>query len=122
MYATDEERKAAGKRSREKWLSVPENREKIRVAKRKNQKAKWERKNKRRRAQIDEYLNAHPCVDCGETDIQVLQFDHVFGEKSFNITEDAARAWAKVVAEIAKCEIRCANCHIRRHRREKAAA
>jgi hypothetical protein len=54
-------------------------------------------------------------VDCGETDIVVLEFDHVgeAGSKQFNIS-DATRfgyGMAKIKAEIAKCEVRCANCH-----------
>ncbi|MEK6226201.1 MAG: hypothetical protein AABM40_07875 [Chloroflexota bacterium] len=58
------------------------------------------------------YLRSHPCVDCGETDIVVLQFDHVRDKK-----RDLARminggwTWAAIEREIAKCEVRCANCH-----------
>jgi hypothetical protein len=70
-----------------------------------------------------EYLSAHPCVDCGETDIVVLQFDHL-REKKANVTTliNSGAPWAAIEREIAKCEIRCANCHrIETARRYKAA-
>lgn len=64
---------------------------------------------------IVEYFRTHPCVDCGEDDPLVLQFDHVSGEKSNSIS-DMVRdySWATILAEIAKCEVRCANCHLRK--------
>lgn len=65
------------------------------------------------RAYIKAYLEANPCVDCGETDIIVLEFDHIGDDKQFSIS-DATRAGygiPKIKAEIAKCEVRCANCH-----------
>lgn len=69
----------------------------------------------RTRAYIKAHLEAHPCVDCGETNIIVLEFDHIgeAGTKEFNIS-DAAREGIgnkRLEAEIAKCEVRCANCH-----------
>jgi hypothetical protein len=65
---------------------------------------------------IFSYLQTHPCVDCGETDILVLDFDHVRGEKLFNISSAAAsgRPLADIQAEIEKCDVRCANDHRRR--------
>lgn len=65
------------------------------------------------RTYINDHLKANPCADCGETDIVVLEFDHINDDKDFSIS-DAARAGYginKVKAEIAKCEVRCANCH-----------
>jgi hypothetical protein len=64
------------------------------------------------RQRIVEYLLEHPCVDCGETDIVVLEFDHV-RDKVANIATYAngGRSWERVKAEIDKCEVRCANCH-----------
>ncbi len=62
------------------------------------------------------YLSEHPCVDCGESDIVVLEFDHVIGEKKWNVSVlvHSPSPWATVEHEIAKCEVRCANCHRRR--------
>lgn len=65
------------------------------------------------RTYINDHLKANPCVDCGETDIIVLEFDHINDDKDFSIS-DAPRAGyslTKLKAEIAKCEVRCANCH-----------
>jgi len=56
----------------------------------------------------------HPCVGCGETDPVVLEFDHVRGEKKWNVAMCYGRSMESLVEEIAKCEIRCANCHRRR--------
>jgi hypothetical protein len=65
---------------------------------------------------IGEYLIDNPCVDCGESDIRVLDFDHREGhEKTAEVMKlaKAAYSWARVSAEIAKCDVRCRNCHAR---------
>lgn len=64
---------------------------------------------------IHEYLKTHPCVDCKEDDWIVLEFDHVRGKKLLAVTRMAHSAVSldKVKAEVAKCEVRCANCHRR---------
>lgn len=64
---------------------------------------------------VDTYLETHPCVDCGETDAIVLEFDHVRGKKQGNIADMVRRGMSRkrIEAEIAKCEVRCANCHRR---------
>lgn len=68
-----------------------------------------------------DYLLAHPCVDCGESDPVVLEFDHVRGEKVAALSNMAQRQFslAKLDAEIAKCEVRCANCHKRKTAKEQ---
>jgi hypothetical protein len=64
-------------------------------------------------------LAEHPCVDCGETDPVVLEFDHVRGKKKFNISGNAyAKSDQELEKEIAKCEVRCRNCHVKRHHRD----
>lgn len=68
------------------------------------------------RAYILEYLRSHPCIDCGENDPIVLEFDHRVGSsKLFAIGEAVTkkRCLRVVKEEIAKCDVRCANCHRR---------
>lgn len=82
--------------------------------------ASWIRKvdlDNQRRA-LD-HLLVHPCVDCGEEDPVVLEFDHRV-DKLMGIADLLRRhvRWEVVEAEIAKCEVRCANCHRRRTARE----
>ena len=58
-----------------------------------------------------EFFAANPCADCGEDDPVVLEFDHR-GDKSFNVGSALPyRAWPTILAEIAKCDVVCANCH-----------
>ena len=57
---------------------------------------------------------ANPCADCGETNPVVLEFDHL-RDKCFNIGSALPyRNWKSILAEIAKCEVVCANCHRKR--------
>lgn len=75
-------------------------------------------KNKERwaanRTRLMTYLATHPCIDCGEADIVVLDLDHVRGRKHRNVTRMLDYSWAAIEKEIAKCEVRCANCHRRK--------
>jgi hypothetical protein len=64
---------------------------------------------------------ARPCADCG---IQYapwqMDFDHVRGIKVMGLARRGTTAFTirKVLEEIAKCEVVCANCHRdRTHRR-----
>jgi hypothetical protein len=70
---------------------------------------------KQNRKKVVEYLESHPCVDCPESDIVILTFDHVRGKKIGNIS-DMLRdySWSSIQKEIDKCEVRCWNCHMRR--------
>lgn len=76
----------------------------------------------RNRDLINRYLLEHPCVDCGETDAVVLEFDHV-RDKLANISRlRRSCGLEKLRAEIAKCEVRCANCHRRKTAERRAAS
>jgi hypothetical protein len=67
-----------------------------------------------------DYLMTHPCVDCGEGDPVVLDFDHIdpatkTGEISWFIRRQDL---AGLATEIEKCEVRCANDHRRKTARD----
>lgn len=66
------------------------------------------------REYVFNYLATHPCVDCGYSDIRVLEFDHVRGEKKNGVALLARSgcSLATIKTEIAKCEVRCKNCHV----------
>lgn len=73
---------------------------------------------KLRDKQLDALINKHkavPCADCGvEYPPYVMDFDHLGEEeKEFNISymRRHKMAFAKIEAEIAKCEVVCSNCH-----------
>lgn len=53
-----------------------------------------------------------PCADCGvQYPHYVMDFDHLT-DKSFNIGRDGAKGtMERLLKEIAKCEVVCANCH-----------
>jgi hypothetical protein len=65
---------------------------------------------------LGEWFDEHPCVDCGEADVRVLEFDHRDpATKSIAIGRAVMNwSWTRIVTEIAKCDVRCANCHRRR--------
>jgi protein-arginine kinase activator protein McsA len=75
------------------------------------------RKAQIRRATLDavgEFLHLNPCTDCGEQDVRVLDFDHRPGvEKSADVMKLVQDGYslARVMDEIAKCDVRCRNCH-----------
>ncbi len=95
----------------QKWYSRPDVAEKVkkrtiaRNARVKQEAQKW----------IISYLRSHPCVDCHEMDISVLEFDHLHS-KILNISTLVSNiaALSTIQAEVAKCEVVCANCHRRR--------
>ena len=64
---------------------------------------------------VYQYLLSHPCVICGETDIVVLQFDHL-GDKISTISEIMRKGWSleTLKLEIDKCQVLCANDHLRK--------
>ena len=57
------------------------------------------------------YLQNHPCVDCSEDNILTLEFDHIT-QKTYTVGAMLQRySWEKMLEEVKKCEVVCANCH-----------
>ena len=74
---------------------------------------KWNRSQRRwARDYVQRVKRLHKCIDCGQSNPQVLEFDHV-KNKSHNISDMTNGAYSieAIKKEIRKCEIRCANCH-----------
>lgn len=82
-------------------------------------KALRHRKSRMKRVRADyfkkilEIKKANPCKDCGFNNPLVLQFDHISDDKFDNVTTMVRKgaSWKRILEEIAKCEIVCANCH-----------
>lgn len=61
-----------------------------------------------------EFLSDKACIICHESDARVLEFDHIDpSKKTFSISQAVklGYGWNKVLEEIRKCRILCANCH-----------
>jgi hypothetical protein len=78
-------------------------------------RANTDRYRERNEKFVLEYLLEHPCVDCGEGDPVVLEFDHI-GDKTTTVSQLrwGSAPLEKIVKEIERCVVRCVNCHMRR--------
>jgi hypothetical protein len=68
-----------------------------------------------KRQRVAEIKLATGCTDCGYKEhAEALELDHLPGcEKVTNVASMVAHnwSWERIEAEIAKCEVVCANCH-----------
>lgn len=80
--------------------------------------AKARRSNDKRHAsfrQLLRELKAVPCADCnGSFPSYVMDFDHVGDDKLINVSMAVKLGRRRLLAEVAKCEVVCANCHRQR--------
>lgn len=73
------------------------------------------------RKDLLEFLLTKECLDCGEKDPRVLDFDHRDPAKKVKSVANMLSghySWKSVLKEIKKCEIRCANCHRRKNHKQ----
>ena len=88
-----------------------ENKEKVKERSRKRNRLQRERNSNF----VSRVKRRYNCVDCGESDVVVLDFDHVEGEKAGNVSDMSRQGYSieAIKKEIRKCEVRCSNCHRR---------
>jgi hypothetical protein len=66
------------------------------------------------------HLQKSSCIDCGEADLVVLEFDHVGPKReSVMVMVLNEHSLSSLERELASCEVRCANCHRRRTIRQQ---
>lgn len=71
----------------------------------------WQRNRRnKKKEQLRDIKSRKGCKDCGIKDWRVLDFDHL-GNKAFGIADRPDLSWKVILAEVEKCEVRCANCH-----------
>jgi len=75
------------------------------------------------KSRIDAIKAKAACRNCGYDDPRALDFHHrIPGEKRFRLAAGKAWSWDAIEAEIAKCDVLCANCHRILHAEETAVA
>lgn len=85
-------------------------------------KIAWQvRRREELRAWFLELKATKSCERCGETTVQCLQFHHRDPSQKDIEVSKATQSWARerILAEIAKCTVLCANCHLKLHWEER---
>jgi len=77
-------------------------------------------KNQELRLYIYNYKKQHPCLVCGETDVEMLEFDHVHSKK-FDISNGVGKGVSLTLLkkELAKCQVLCSNHHRKKTHTER---
>lgn len=78
----------------------------------------YDNRNRDKRKKLRDLINSFKteCSKCGYNECkQALQFHHINGDKKFNISEARGRTEQRVLEEIRKCILICANCHAKEH-------
>ena len=93
------------------------------------QKMRFRRKKDQRVQRIREWYNDYKsnleCDDCQETHPACLQFHHrKHSEKNFAISRAVLDGVSikRILEEIAKCRVLCANCHLKLHARRRESS
>lgn len=83
-----------------------------------NNSAYFKENARKREQEIQKFIQQQKvgmfCQRCGNTDIRVLDFHHLDkSKKEMSISQIVYKGWGRerILQEIAKCEVLCANCH-----------
>ena len=78
----------------------------------KEQKAVYDKSRAAKHRALMERVKAAPCMDCGQRfPACAMDFDHVCGKKEFGVGQGRDKSEFRVLREIEKCDLVCANCH-----------
>ena len=64
---------------------------------------------------IDQYKSVRGCKVCTETDPCCLDLHHKDDTKEFTVSLRLNSSWNRILREVEKCVVLCANCHRKHH-------
>lgn len=72
---------------------------------------------RRIRDQVAAYKATLKCSACDESHPACLDFHHIDGTKEINVSGAYTKGWSfdRIMKEISKCKVLCANCHRKIH-------
>ena len=109
VYETySEENKISRRKANRKWNE----------ANKEQKKTIWLKCIKRQKKWFDELKSTYYCIKCGENNPLCLDFHHRDPvEKKYELAYMGVRGYSKekILAEIDKCDVLCANCHRKNH-------
>jgi hypothetical protein len=91
-------------------------------ANRKTQYKRIKGRQKELKRKLREYKKTLKCEICGESHPSCIDFHHKDPkrkEAAIHIVANKGWSWKKIMTEIEKCQIVCANCHRKIHWKEK---
>lgn len=104
MYCEKEYQKVYHK----KWYNENKKQRMAQIHERRDNLRKW----------LSEYKSKLKCELCPESHISTLEFHHKDqSKKDLEISITISRGWSKerILSEISKCQVLCANCHRKFH-------
>ena len=84
---------------------------------------KGREKYRKKRVEWDAFVATQKCLHCGMKDPVCLDFHHRDPEtKDYPVSQMLTYGWKRIMEEVDKCIVLCANCHRKEHARLKREA